>query len=238
MKLSPKTLLILAVFAVLFLLTQWLFVPRTYVQSRLLQALQAPKVFLQALVNRHEVVAQLSSLQLENQSLRAQLTQLQAQPGVVKNGSERLIYAQVYSTYPFNNASRLLIHAGSLSGVRQGAVVLAAPGIFLGEVVSVTETTSEVRTIYDPSSQVPVKIGDQKIDSLLVGGHEPTLTLISKKKPTQTGQTVITASKQYPYGLTIGVVDQLKGSDQNLFQEANLKTSYKVSELNEVFIIP
>src|SRR6185436_7095763 len=167
------------------------------------QALQAPKVFLQALMSRHQVAAQLSELELENQSLAGQLAELKNLPSIIKENNKTYIYARVYSTYPFNNADKLLINAGSDQGVVVGSVVLAKPGIFLGEVVTVAKNTSEVRTLYDPGFEMPVKIGQGGIDSLLLGGHEVKLTLISKKKSAQSGQSVFSAAKQYPYGLQL-----------------------------------
>lgn len=241
MKFSPRTLLVLAVFSALFLITQWLFIPGTYSQSRLAQALQAPKVFLQALKSRHSVVADLSVLTMENQSLRGQLAEQGSLPSLIKDppagGGKTYIYARVYSTYPFNNFDRLLINAGSEQGIILGDVVMVKPGIFLGEVIAVNKNTSEVRTLYDQGLEIPVKIGDGKTDALLVGGHEVKLTLISKKKSAQSGQTVLTAAKQYPYGLLLGTTKDLRDSSDNLFQEATLQTPYSVSDLNDVYVL-
>lgn len=226
----------MALFSALFLLTQWLFIPGTYVQSRLGQALQAPKVFLQAMMNRHRVAAQLSELAIENQSLRGQLGELASLPSIIKESGKTYIYARVYSTYPFNNSDRLLINAGEEQGVTMGSTVLAKPGIFLGEIVAVHKDTSEVRTLYDPQMQMPVKIGSGT-DSLLVGGHQVRLTLISKKKSAQSGQTVTTAAKQYPYGLQLGTTSDLRDATDNLFQEATLATPYSISELSDVYVV-
>lgn len=237
MKLSRRTLLILAVFSVLFLITQWLFVPGGYVESKLAQALQAPKVFLQALKNRQAVVADLIALGLENQSLRAQLAAQASLPQLIKEEGKTYIYARVFSTYPYNNADRLFISAGSDQGVAIGSLVLFQPGIFLGEVVGVDKNTSEVRTLYDPGLEMPVKIGEDKIDALLVGGHEVRLTLISKKKSAQSGQTIVTSAKQYPYGLLLGSTKDVRDSADNLFQEAALQTPYSVAELNDVYVL-
>lgn len=237
MSFSRRTLIILAIFAVLFIVGQWLFVPKTYVNSRILQALQTPQALVQALRSRHAVVTELSALALENQSLRAELQVAKNQPAIIQNSRAEYVSARVYSSYPFNNASRLLINAGSNQGIEVGDVALVAPGIFLGEVVSATQSKSEIRTLFDPGWELPVKIGDDKTDSLLIGSHEPRLTLISKKKPTLSGDAVILAAKNYPYGLTVGTVGDLKDSERDLFQEAELQTPYVISELNDVLII-
>ena len=234
---NKRTIVILAVFAALFLITQWVFIPGTYSQSRLMQALQAPKVLLQALRSRHSVVADLSVLVMENQSLRGQLAEQGSLPSLIKEAGETYIYARVYSNYPFNNSDRLLINAGIEQGIAPGDVVMVKPGIFLGEVTAVNKNTSEVRTLYDQGLKIPVKIGEGKIDALLIGGHEVKLTLISKKKSAQSGQTVLTAAKQYPYGLLLGMTKDLRDSADNLFQEATLQAPYSVSDLNDVYVL-
>ena len=206
-------------------------------RSRIGQALQAPKVLWQALMNRHQVVANLSDLSLENQSLLGQLAEIKNSPSYTPAGGKTYIYARIYSSYPFNNADKLLINAGSEQGVVLGAPVLVKPGIFLGEIVKVNKDSSEVRTLYDAGFEMPVKIGDGKIDSLLVGGHDVKLTLISKKKSAQSGQIILTAAKQYPYGLMIGTTADVRDASDNLFQEASLSAPYSISELNEVYVL-
>ena len=232
---NRRTTLILAVFAALFLLSQWFFVPKTYVNSRIIQALQAPNVLLAALQNRSTMIKQLSALALENQSLRAQLAQLMVSPTLIKEPARRYVNARVYSSYPFNNADKMLITAGEPEGIAVGDIVEASPGIFLGTVVKVTGSTSEVQTLFDPSTQIPVKIGESHIDSLLVGGHQPTLTLISKKKLPEAGASVLTAAKSSSYGLTVGTVGELTSSE--LFSTASVVTPYALSDLNQVFIL-
>jgi len=236
MRLSRRTTIILASCSAVFLLSQWLFVPKTYVNSRLISALQAPAVFIRSLQNRSQMLDQLAELTLENQSLRGQLSELAHAPTRVIDSVEYL-RASVYSSYPFNNVDKVVINAGSAEGVRPGMLVVARPGVFFGEVVSVDTHTSEVETVLSPSVRLEVRIGKGNISSLLEGGHEPRLTLISKKKPAATHEQVIIASKKYPAGLLLGTVGALTTSDDNLFEEAVLKLSYTVSELTEVFVV-
>lgn len=236
MKFSRRTTLILAIFAALFLLSQWLFIPKTYVDSRIIQALQAPKVLWQALKDRSAIVGQLSTLELENQSLRAQLHQAKTNPSLIKERGATYVVASVYSSYPLNSADRILVGAGSDAGLAVGDIVEVGQDIFLGTVVKVTAGASEVQTLFDPAVQIPVKIGGSRVDSLLVGGHQPKLTLISKRKLPNSGETVITASKPYPYGLTVGTVGDTTNSDRDLFSEAGLVTPYVLSDVSQVLI--
>lgn len=236
MRTTQKTLLILAVVSVIFVAGQFLFVPKTYVNSAVIQALQAPKIFLDVLGNRHELGEQLKEAQLENQSLRAQLMAALHRPEIITEGRHQYITAPVYSQYPLASAGKIVIGAGAEEGVREGMVVLASPGVFIGEVLRVYAHQSEVRTVYDPGWELPVRIGKDGIDSLLIGGPEPRLTLISKKKPAITSMPVYTAYKKYPYALLAGSMGDPSDSEQNLFQEAPLMLPYLLGETQRVFI--
>ena len=237
MKQTRFIILALAVFSVLFVLGQLLFMPKTYVNSGLVQALQAPRVFFASLANQHALIGQLQQAQLENQSLRAQLQSALTRPGIVKDRGVNYLRTPVYLEYPLNNAGMLLIAAGTDEGVAPGMTVVVAPGVFLGEVTKTYTHQSEVRTLYDPGWELSVKIGEAKVDSLLIGGHEPRLTLISKKKQTESGMPVYLTAKKYAYGLLLGEVDDLEDSDKNLFQEAPLVPPYLISDLNEVYVM-
>jgi cell shape-determining protein MreC len=233
---NRSVLIILGIFSLLFLLTQWWFVPKTYVNSRIITALQAPAVFFRSLQNRSVMVSQLRELVLENQGLRGQLSQLKNEPLRIVSDRQYL-YARVYSSYPFNNADRVIINAGSEHGVRVGMLAVVREGVFFGEVVSVTNKTSEVQTIFSPEVRLEARVGPENISSLLEGGYEPKLTLISKKKPASTGQQIILASKKYPYGLLLGQVGAISESGDKLFDEALLRVPYIMSELNDIFIM-
>jgi cell shape-determining protein MreC len=181
-------------------------------------------------------MANLTSLVLENQSLRAQLQQVKLAPSIIEQDHRRYILAPLYSSYPFNVSNQLLTAAGSESGVLEAATVFAAPDVFLGQVTSVTEGKSVVRTIFDPGWELPVKIGEGKVDALLVGGQEPRLTLVSKRKPLIGGEPVYLASRDFPYGLMLGTVAELRQSKESLFLEGRLITPYTLADLADLYI--
>ncbi len=232
----PSIILFLAAFSLLFVLGELFFVPKTYVNSMIVQALQAPGVFFRSIANQHRLIEQLKEGQLENQSLRAKLITVANQPSLLKIHRVEHIQASVYSQYPLSSIGRLIVSAGKDEGVREGQIVVAAPDVFLGEVVKVHAHQSEIRTLYDLGWELPVKIGPGKIDSLLLSGHEPRLTLISKKKPAESGMDVYLASSQYSYGLLVGSMGDPSDSEKNLFQEAALSLPYDMNDLNVVYI--
>ncbi len=230
-------LLILAIGSVIFILGQLFFVPKTYVNSAIVAAITAPGTLVKSLTSTHAIVEQLTRLQLENQSLRGQLFAAENRPGITKERSMRLLSAETYSTYPLNNTGTLFIGAGSAEGVAIGMPVLAARGIFLGEIMSVGEHSSQVRTLYDAGWELPVKIGPHRVDSLLVGGHEPRLTLISKKRPIEHDMLVYSASREHGGGLLLGAVSNPSDSDKGLFQEGRLQLPYLISDTHSVLVV-
>ena len=51
------------------------------------------------------------------------------------------------------------------------------------------------------------------------------------------GDTVYSASKSFPYGLTVGKVAMVKNSANTLFKEAPLTAPYTLNELTEVTVL-
>jgi cell shape-determining protein MreC len=237
MRNSRALIVALAIASALFVLGQLFFVPTRYVHSALMQALQAPAVFFSSLKNQHTIITQLGELQRENQSLRAQLAEAVSRPTLVQDRRSSYLRVPVYSNYPLNNTSRIVIAAGSAAGITEGMSVVLEPGVFIGEVVSTALHYSEVRTLRDLGWELPVKIGPANVDSLLVGGHEPRLTLISRKKPAEAGLEVRLASKKHPYGLLVGTVGSLEPSDNNLFEEASVVAPYIFGEVDQVYVV-
>jgi cell shape-determining protein MreC len=227
---------LLLALVVLFFLSQLFFAPKTYLASRLGRAFQAPVVFIQSLFNRVSLSRQIQTLQLENQSLRAQLVELIQRPQFVEEGKELYVSASIYSYYPLNVSDELLINVGSEQGISEGMAVFADKGILLGQVIKTYAGQSVVKTILTPDWEIPVKIGANKVDALYVGGHSPKLTLISKKKVVLGGETVVSASKDLPYSIELGQVGELRETVEGVFREADIIIPYQMSDIETVLV--
>ncbi len=233
---QQRTFILLGTFALLFFIGQLLFTPKAYLVSRLGAAFQAPVTFLRSVATRTSLMRDLGALSLENQSLRAQLHAAQNAPSLIKQNNKRYIAAPLYSSYPLTISSKLLIGGGTAAGILDQATVLAAPGIFLGQIERSQEQKAVVRTIFDPGWELAVKIGENQVDALLIGGQEPRLTLISKRKPLNEGESVYLVSRDFPHGLTLGTVAELRQSKDSLFFEGRLLLPYAIADLNQVYI--
>lgn len=175
-------------------------------------------------------------LKQENEALRAQIQQLKVngQKSIV-NGN--FIAARVFSTYPFNIKNQITINAGEKQGVKKMMTAVLGENILVGQVIEVFENSSVIRTIFDPNWQLPVRIGEKEVDGLFRGGSEPKVFLIDKEKPIQVNDIVYSASQEFPYGLKIGEIAEIKESAAGVFKEAVLKMPFNVNELREINII-
>lgn len=183
---------------------------------------------------------------LENESLRAEIAGLQQ---IKKNLPQTQISGAflpvfVYSHYPFNFKNELLVSAGASENVEIGKTAVITPNnstssnpILVGKVEKVFENVSLVQTVFDSRFQSAVRIGKSGTSALLKGGNEPELSLIPKDAKIANGDAVYSASPDFPYGLTIGNVNNIRISSDQLFQEADVETNYNPSELQSLLIV-
>jgi len=176
---------------------------------------------------------EMASLRQENEALKAEV--LEWKLSAPENQTE--YKAKVYSVYPFNNQSELTITGGTLQGLKEGQPVTIGSSVLVGYIARTFESYSIVKTVFDDAWQVAVRIGESATDGLLVGGRTPELTLIGKHKTIQEGEIVYSASKSFPYGLTLGKVGAIKDSANTLFKEAALTPSYTLNDLSEVTVL-
>ncbi|MDP3953474.1 MAG: rod shape-determining protein MreC [bacterium] len=175
-----------------------------------------------------DLQTRIESLERENTDLRAQLFRQDLLP----TGS-----AVVYSSYPFNSKSELIIGQGVQDGVAVGDTILSGNSVLVGRVREVSEDKSVVTTIFDPGFETAVRIGDQEIDALMRGGNELLLDLIPTDAEVEAGQSVVTAGSELPYGLHIGIVKEVKEAGGSVFKKALVEPGFEVKALRNVNIL-
>jgi len=184
----------------------------------------APKTFADA-----------QALAAQNEVLQSQLAQLQSVAAQMPQNPQNEIRAMVYLQYPFGFKSELLVNAGSNEGVATGKSV-TFQGIFIGTVVQIFPESAVVQTVFDPAFKMPVRIGTQGADALLLGGAAPKATSIAKSAAIAAGDIVYAAAPGLPYGIPIGNVTTKNISTDNLFQEASLEFMYNLNDIQTVLI--
>lgn len=185
----------------------------------------------------HNPPSDYDKLVLENESLRAQLLETRNKRQEAEDKDGKYLRAKVYSTYPFNDKNIFIINVGKSSGVNEGDAVLAEKGILLGRIEKIFNNYSEVKSIFSPNWQSPVKIGDKGYDGLLIGDPDPKVTMIVGDKEVAVGEDVYSVSKEFSYGLKIGKVKSVESGSSNFFKEATIDLPYKFNNLLEVIVI-
>ncbi|MBI4192996.1 MAG: hypothetical protein HY536_00015 [Candidatus Colwellbacteria bacterium] len=196
-----------------------------------------PFTFLASFVQYREAAELVKTLSFENEALKAKLVALGKSPRPQIVDSQPQVFARVYSQYPFNTHGFVSINAGADQGVAAGDAVTIGGYIFIGQVARVYADHSTVRTIFDPSWKLPVKVREDVVDGLLVGGRTPLVTLIANEHEVERGDAIYTASREFLFGLTVGTVHTLTNDPGQAFQEATLSVPYKLSDVQEVTVI-
>lgn len=177
--------------------------------------------------------SQEQKLILENESLKAQIKEL----GIGNNElGDLYLVTKIYSTYPFNDKHIFTIAAGANQELAESMPALAAKNIFLGKITKVFNNYSEVKSIFSPDWQMPVKIGEKGIDGLLIGGPNPKVTMIVNDKEISIGEDVYSTGKDFPYGLKIGKVRSVQVGASSFFKEALIDLPYDFNNLQEIWI--
>lgn len=196
-----------------------------------------PFDFLLGVFRAGELERTARALRLENEDLRAQILAFQNGSSFVERPEGRFVKAKIYSSYPFNNRSLVTVNAGVEAGIRPlQAVMAGGEGLLFGQVVETGEGYSLVRTVADEGWEIPVRVGTEETDGLFVGGRAPRLTLVVKGKPLYEGDAVYTATRSFPYALTIGKVSAVRAGPAAAFQEADVVIPYGVGDFVEVLI--
>lgn len=160
-----------------------------------------------------------------------------SEPELIKQGNRSGLSVSVYSSFPLNHKHLIAINAGAANGVGVGMPVTLEGNILVGQVIEVSESQALVRTIFDKDWSLPVRIGPAEHDALLVGGQNPKLTLIDKDQDINSGDAVISAKKDLPYGLKIGEVTEVRDLVAQSFKEAGLLSPYNSKDLRKVVVL-
>lgn len=178
----------------------------------------------------------------ENRTLNEHIMNLEAEihslrTSYVIPSSEDFISAKVFSFYPLNTRSIMYVSAGEAGGVARGDGVILADSVFVGQVVDTASDSSAVATLFDADFSLPVRIGEVEVEGLLRGGANPRVSLIDKTKTIASGDMVVSAARDFPYGLIVGRVSMVREDASGAFLEAGLELPYVLSDVRDVLII-
>jgi len=188
--------------------------------------------FLGSLFSKQHTIQELT---LENESLKQQLISF----SVVREKKEQYQYkiARVYSQYPFNDATSIIIDIGLDDGIKVGMPVMVKEGILLGKVKNVRRTQSEVETIFSPEWRTSVNVGKKMTKAVLHGGPTPNIDLIPIDENTSFGDEVTNSVSDFPMGALLGTLSEINKNANDVWKKSSLKTPYKIEFIDTVLII-
>lgn len=177
-----------------------------------------------------------AQLAAENESLKAQLAELDTIASELPTSTTVAIRAMVYSHYPLNFKNEMMLNAGSADGVAAGDSV-TFEGNLVGIIQDVAAHSSVAETIFDPNFKLPVRIGEKGYDALVVGGSYPMAESIAKTATITAGDVIYNAAPGIPYALPMGEIGNVTLTPNNLFEEASLIFPYDIGMIQTVEIL-
>ncbi len=192
---------------------------------------------------------ELGAVYLENQALRGQIAasaelkkeneDLRSALNIGLEKDFELELAQI--TGKDVSQDSILVDKGSKDGILKGFPVITSQKILLGRIGEVYENFSEVILISNKESSFSAEIQDKDASGIVKGEGNLRLyfALIPKNKEILEAELVVTTALGgiFPKGLLAGEITEVKKTDIQPFQTAEIKPSFQMDELDSVFII-
>lgn len=142
---------------------------------------------------------------------------------------------------PQRLGSWILIDKGGSSGIKPGMPVIVYEGILIGRVEEVSPSSSRVVLLTDSKSAVNVNDVETGARGILRGeyGLGITMDMVTQAETLNTSDAVTTSGLggDFPKGLLIGKIQEIKMTEDKLFQQAVIIPRVKYSDLKTVFVI-
>jgi rod shape-determining protein MreC len=179
-------------------------------------------------------VAALSDQKKENESLRAQLD-------LAPRESFVLTSAFVIGQDPQGLGTWILIDKGADKGISAGMPVIVADSILVGKVEEVFPDSAKVNLLSNPTSVINATDLDTSARGVVKGefGLGILLDMVAQTDVINAGDTVVTSGLggNLPKGLLVGRIQDVKATDDRLFQQALVIPRVKYQKLDMVFVI-
>ncbi len=208
-------------------------------------------------------IYQYDKLVAENESLRSQLAEAQAQ---VRESAEALEenvrlrtllgYLEKNTTFVTESAmitswdasnwvSAFTISKGTKQGIELGDCVITESGMLVGQVYELGPSWASVRSLIDVNMDAGVLVGDGSIPALLVGDYalmqegKCKLSYFTEDVTLFVGDSVVTSGRggAFPSGIVVGTVEELRSEAGGQKYYAVVDPAVDMSLLSQVFII-
>ncbi len=205
-----------------------------------------------------DMIFSIGTLYRDNQNLENRVQQLEAQNAMltdVKNENNELrnalellprdefkfIGGDVILRDSLGGNQWIVINRGKKDGIAIGKAVVVGKSILVGIVDEVDKTTSRIRLITHPESAINVISARTGAQAIILGSHGLSVSVedIKMDDDVINGDVFITSDigNSFPRGLTVGTVQNIVPSTDQLFQKATLVPSVSLNNLHHVFVI-
>lgn len=157
------------------------------------------------------------------------------------NPNDRFIQASIFAQEPNNLQDRIAIDRGTSDGLAENMIVLTRQGSLVGTVSQALDNVAWVTLITDPSSAVSAMIQASRVQGVVVGAADGTLTMefVEETADVKEGDLVLTSSLGglYPAGEVIGRVVAVAPAAQELFQSVRVQPLADLTRLETVLVL-
>lgn len=178
--------------------------------------------------------AQCGDVEKENEILRSELKLLPRKEHV-------LVGADIIMRDSLGGNQWIMINKGRKDGVTEDMAVIVGEHIFVGYIDMVDDHTSRVRFLTHPDSVINVVGEKSGAEAIMRGNHGLSATIedIKKNDHVENGEMFITSAigTQFPRGLSVGRVQNITISEDQLFQQANVTPIVSFDDIRVVFIV-
>lgn len=187
-------------------------------------------------------IGQLRRIALENENAEQQLDEILAVQKLPYLQNSKGVIAEVISGASSNFELTIELDRGTADGVGAGMPVVAGAGL-IGTVISAGSTTSVVRLITDPRSQIGVRFANGTIAVANGQGAGDALALddVTASAPTpKKGQLLVTSGLEgaaFPAGIPVGTVSDVRRSGGALTRQVSMKPVASLSDLQFVVVM-
>lgn len=221
------------------------------IQKVLWKAGDSTSDFFQGIVRVKTLKQELDELNLKNQELLGQVVALKNLKkenetlrqalGIELQKDLKLALTQIIGKDISQDF--ILIDKGAKDGVAQDMPVITQQRVLIGKISEVYESFSKVMLISHKKSSFDAKIQKEEKDITGVirgqGDFRILLDLIPREENLSQGDIVATSvlGGIFPEGLLVGRIKQIKRSDVEPFQQAEIEAFFDISQIETLFII-
>ena len=205
--------------------------------------------FFETIAKRKTLKKESEELKLKNQELLAQialLKELRKENEVLREALNidlqkefKLALAEVIGKDISEDL--ILINKGAEDGILKDMPVITQAKVLLGKIGEVYKNFSKVILLSNQGSTILVKVEDGEIKGVVKGKGNFKILLddIPLNQEIKEGDFIITTllGGNFPKGLLIGQIKEVKKSDVEPFQQAEILPFFDILEIEKLFII-